>query len=77
MWILVQKYDIGNCTVVGAVNNMTVVNRINEGIDDESGTKTNLAIDYDAWIETKWVLSKIPVQCQLSYYNARKLTVTA
>ena len=34
-WIVMKKYEVANGTIEGAVDNLTVVNRINEGHDDE------------------------------------------
>ena len=61
VWILVKKFAIKEGQIQGAVDNMTVVNRLNEGLDDSKGHKTHLSTDIDVWKETETLLSSIPV----------------
>lgn len=61
-WILAKKFQIEDGLLKGAVDNMTVVNRINEVIDMEAGHTQHLATDYDVWVEIEQLLSKVPVK---------------
>ena len=44
MWLLMTKYDVKQGTIEGVVDNITVVNRVNDGLDDDSSPKSNIAI---------------------------------
>ena len=44
---------------------MTLVNRLNDGIDPDTGHQKYLATDYDVWMETETLLENIPIQCRL------------
>ena len=51
---------------------MTVVNRLNDGIDTDAGHQKHLATDYDVWIETETLLVSIPVQCRLRHVRGHQ-----
>ena len=61
IWILTQKYHITDGAIEGAIDNLTVVNRLNEGIDMDAGHTKHLRTDLDEWNETEVVLSKLPI----------------
>ena len=68
VWAVVQKYHVSSGHIHGAaVDNMTVVQRMNNGIDPEVGHKHHLATDYDVWKETEHIFSKLPVTASLRH----------
>ena len=59
-WILVKKFGIQRGGVNGAIDNLTVVNRLNTGIDDHENHKQHLSTDIDVWRETEKILAELP-----------------
>ena len=72
VWAVVKKYNITSGHVNGAVDNMAVVQRMNEGIDPEVGHKKHLATDYDVWKETEQVLSSLPITTALRHVKGHQ-----
>ena len=62
IWILTQKYDIDSGTFEGTIDNITVVNRLNDGADTDDGHTKQLRADMDVWTESYEVLNKLPLQ---------------
>ena len=60
-----KKYEIKGGQVEGAIDNMTVVNRINDGLDTNVGHKQHLSTDLDVWNETEALLATIPITSKL------------
>ena len=56
----------------GAIDNMTVVNRLNDRIDTDAGHQKHLTTDYDVWIETETLLASIPVRCRLRHVKGHQ-----
>ena len=48
-----QKYGIRTGQVQGAIDNFTVVNTINDGMDKNENYRQNLSTDIDVWRETE------------------------
>ena len=71
-WILVQKYHVTEGEIQGAVDNLTVVNRLNEGIDEGAGHKKHLNTDIDVWMESAEVMSCIPIKCHLRHVKGHQ-----
>ena len=59
-WILVKG---GN--VEGTIDNLTVVNRINDGLDATVGHKQHSSTDLDIWNETEMLLANMPIIIKL------------
>ena len=52
---MVQKYQITDGAIEGAIDNLTVVIRINDGINEDTEHKQHLSTDIDVWNETEVV----------------------
>lgn len=72
IWILTKKYNIQDGVFEGAIDNLTVVTRLNEGIDPDAGHKKHLSTDMDVWNETVVVLSKMSVHCRLRHVKGHQ-----
>ena len=72
IWILVKKYEINGGQVDGAMDNLTVVNRINDGLDESRGHKQHLSTDLDIWKETVDLLSNIPITSKLRHVKGHQ-----
>ena len=55
-----KKYEIEGGSIEGAVDNLTVVNRINGGHNNLPGPKATTATDCDVWDETMALLDRLP-----------------
>ena len=71
-WVVVQKYQVSQGHIQGAVDNMTVVQRMNDGIDPEVGHKQLLATDYDVWKETEHILRVLPLTASLRHIKGHQ-----
>ena len=67
-----KKHEITGGTIKGAVDNLTVVNRINDGHDDERGNRKAMATDHDVWDETMALLQRIPATCTLRHVKGHQ-----
>ena len=72
-WILVRKYKIHSKRVQGAIDNLTVVNRINDGLDTYGNHKQHLSTDINVWRETEDILAKIPITPTLRHVKGVKI----
>ena len=72
MRILVQKYRIKKGQVQGAFDNLTVVNRINDGMDNYENHKQHLSTDIHVWRETEKILAEIPIEVTLCHVKGHQ-----
>ena len=72
MWIIANKYDVQKGQVEGAIDNMTVLNRLNDGVDPEAGHQKHLATDYDLWMETVMIIKMLPVTYKLRHVKGHQ-----
>ena len=72
VWILVKKFAMEEGHVNGAIDNMTVMNRLNEGLDNSREYKTHLSTDIDVWKDTEDLLLSIPITCQLHHVKGHQ-----
>ena len=71
-WLLMTKYEVESAILEGAVDNITVVTRINTGIDNDANPKDTIASDRDVWDETMDLLKRIPIQCNLRHVKGHQ-----
>ena len=67
-----EKFDLEDGLIKGAVDNMTVVHRLNDGIDKDAGHQKHLATNYDVWIETENLLANLPVRCSFRHVKGHQ-----
>ena len=62
-----QKHNIEEGMIEGAVDNLTVVNRVNGTDNNDEHPKSFTTTDRDVWDETKELLDRMPVICTLRH----------
>ena len=71
-WLLVRKYEVEHGIIEGLVDNITVVHRVNDGMDTDTSPKETIASDCDVWDETMALLQRMPVQCNLRHVKGHQ-----
>ena len=72
IWILAQKFDITEGHVNGVIDNLTVVTRLNEGLNENEGHKKQLSTDIDVWKETVDLMSKTHITSKLRHVKGHQ-----
>ena len=72
IWIVTTKHNIEEGAFEGAIENLTVVNRLNEGIKLESGHAKQQQKDMDVWTKTEDLLAQLPLQYKLRHVKGHQ-----
>ena len=71
-WTVMQKHEIKQGSLEGAVDNLTVVTRVNEGHEGHNSPRMTIATDRDVWDKTMELLHRMPVTCTLRHVKGHQ-----